>query len=223
MDQSFSDKPRRSLLVPILIALSVILFIFGIWAFNGMQTNKKSVSAANNTASQALASQKTAETKYNDLLQKPYKTFTGPNNYGTISFNYPKNWSAYVDSGGGELINAYFYPDQVPSTQSDTAFALRLELLDSDYATVVQQFSASVSQGSITSHAYVPPAMAKNASAQPGVKLDGAITQTSTGTTLQGSMVILKVRDKTLQVYTQANSFESVFDSVVLPSLTFVP
>lgn len=223
MDPQIPGRPHRNNLTIILIVLCVVFLIFGIWAFSSWQSSKQKAATASHTATAALASQKAAETKYNDLLQTPYKTFTGPSSYGTVSFNYPKNWSAYVDTAGNEPVNAYFYPDQVPSTQSDTAFALRVELLDSDYASVVQQFSANVSQGSIRSHAYIPPALAKNSAVQPGVKLDGTISQSGTGAPLQGSMVILKVRDKTLQIYTQANSYLPDFNSVVLNSLTFAP
>lgn len=217
------DKPKKPWSA-ILAGLLVLSLIFGLWAFSALQAaNKK----ANNSTSQAAAAQKSQQDalkKYNDLLKQPYKTFKGPDNYGTVTFSYPKNWSAYVDStGANEPINAYFYPDQVPSVQSGTAFPLRVELLNSDYASVVAQYTPQVTQGSISSHAYMPPAMAKNPSVQPGIRLDGAIDQSSTGTTLQGSMVILKVRDKTLQIYTQVNSNLSDFNNVVLNSLTFVP
>lgn len=202
----------------------MLSLIFGLWAFSARQATLKTANDQSAAAAAALAKQKAAENKYDTLLKQPYKVFKGPANYGTVTFNYPKNWSAYVDAASStEPINAYFYPDQVPSVQSDTAFPLRVELLDDDYATVVQQYTAQATQGSISSHAYVPPKLAKNPSVQPGVRLDGAIGQTPSGNVLQGEMVILKVRDKTLQIYTQANSNLSDFNNVVLNSLSFLP
>lgn len=64
--------------------------------------------------------------------------------------------------------------------------------------------------------------MKKVANVQPGIKLDGAIGQSQQGAQ-NGSMVIIKVRDKTLKIYTQSTSFSADFTKIILPSLTFVP
>jgi hypothetical protein len=203
--------------------LAVIMLILASVAFSGMQAAKKQSKTDAAVAASAKQQQTTAQVGYDKLLKEPYKTYTGPESFGTISFNYPKNWSAYDGGSGSEPINMYFHPDIVPATSSDTAYALRVELLNTDYASVLQGFQSQIQQGSISSHAYVPVSLAKNPSVQAGVRLDGAISQSSTGVTRQGSMVILKVRDKTLQVYTQASSYLSDFNNVVLPSLTFAP
>jgi hypothetical protein len=117
----------------ILAILFGILFVaaaaFGGWAFVNMQdyknnSDQKSAAAVEVAKkAQALELQK----KFDEDYKNPNKTYQGPVAFGTVSFNYPKTWSAYVDEGGSATpINSYYYPDKVPSIQSSTAYALRV-------------------------------------------------------------------------------------------------
>ena len=155
--------------------------------------------------------------------KSPSKTFKGPATYGSIQFKYPKSWSAYVDqSNGSSPINGYFFPDVVPSTtrnsQTPTAFALRVELVHADYDQIVKQMDSQITQGKLKAVAYVPPAMKGKSDVQTGVRFDGQIEQN-----LSGSMVVIKVRDKTLKIYTESNKYLSDFNNPVLKTLTFSP
>jgi hypothetical protein len=163
------------------------------------------------------------EQDFTEREKSPNKTFKGPATYGSIQFNYPKTWSAYVDqSNGSTPINGYFFPDVVPSTtrnsQTPTAFALRLELVDSDYDQIVKQFDSQITQGKLKAAAYVPPKMKGKTDVQTGVRLNGEIEQN-----LSGSMVVIKVRDKTLKIYTESSKYLSDFNDIVLKNLTFSP
>ncbi len=221
-----TTSPKKVITTVILAVLLVVSLFFAFWAFSGRQDYKNNVDAKISTAvTQAKADQAAADKKqYDDLLKQPFKTFTGPATYGTVTFSYPKTWSAYNDqSDQSEPLNAYFYPGEVPGVQSDTAYPLRVELVNTSYDQVVQQFSEQITQGDLTSVAYIPPKMKGVANAQPGVKLDGQIGQNSSGDPVKGSMVILKVRDKTLQIYSQTSENLSDFNNTILPSLTFVP
>jgi len=60
------------------------------------------------------------------------------------------------------------------------------------------------------------------ANVQPGTRLDGAINQTQTGAQ-NGSLVVIKIRDKTLKIYTESTDFVGDFNNVILSNLTFVP
>jgi hypothetical protein len=155
--------------------------------------------------------------------KSPSKTFKGPATYGSIQFKYPKSWSAYVDqSGSSKPINGYFFPGVVPSTvqnsRTPTAFALRLELVDTDYDQIVKQMDSQITQGNLKASAYVPPQMKGKADVQTGVRFDGQIEQN-----LSGSMVVIKVRDKTLKIYTESAKYLSDFNDTVLKNLTFSP
>src|SRR5438105_635789 len=132
---SYNSNPRggRSILTTvILIVLLVATLAFGGWAFSKMQDYKtnsdKKSAAAVEAAKKAQAAQLQAQ--FDEQSKSPFKTFHGSATYGSITFNYPKSWSAYVDTTNqSEPVNAYFHPNEVPGTQSKTAYALRLELL----------------------------------------------------------------------------------------------
>jgi len=215
---------QKSSNLPLIIVslLFVLALVFGLWAYGQMQSYK--TTASKNTAAAAASNKKAADAqaKYDTLAKAPYKTYQGSPTFGTVSFSYPKSWSAYDGSSTDEPLNAYFYPDIVPSTDSNTAYPLRVELLGTDYAEAVQQFSSQVTDGSVKASAYIPPKMKGVTNVQPGTRFDGAIGQSDNGTQ-QGAMVIIKVRDKTLQISAQSAAAVKDLDDIVLASLTFVP
>jgi hypothetical protein len=205
----------------ILIIALIAALAFGVWAFKGRQDfkkiNDKSTATAVAAAQKATTDQ--LQKQFDEQSKSPNKTYVGSPTYGTLTFNYPKTWSAYVDeSGSSEPINGYFQPNQVPGLQSNIPVALRVELLNTAYAQVVQQFNSPVSNGKLTASAYIPPKMKGVANIQPGTRLDGQIAQNQ-----QGAIVIIKLRDKTLQIYTQSPDFMADFNNTVLASLTFTP
>jgi hypothetical protein len=226
MQPSSAGRSAKSVAVIILLSVGLVgTLTFGVWAFTKMQSYKsisdETVAGIVEEAKKKQASE--LQKQFDEQSKKPYKTFKGSSTYGTISFNYPRSWSAYVDeSGSGELINGYFYPNIVPGTSGDVAYALRLELLDTKYNDVISQFKSQVTQGDITASAYVPPKMKGVANIQPGTKLKGEINS-SNGAAQHGSVVLIKVRDKTLKISTQSTDFLGDFNDVVLSSLTFVP
>ena len=223
----YSSGPGRGKSISftiLLTALLIISLVFGGWAFSKMQDYKnnsdKKSAAAVESAKKTQDAQLQAQ--FDEQNKSPNKTFHGSATYGSISFNYPKTWSAYVDtSSTNEPINAYFHPNEVPGTQNKTAYALRLELLATDYAQIVQQFSSQIQQGTLTAKAYAPPKLNGVANAQPGTLFSGQIN--SQDTTQVGALLAIKVRDKTLEISTQSADYLADFNNVILPSLSFVP
>lgn len=194
---------------------------FGYWAFTSRQdyknnSDKKSAAAVEVAK---VAHEKELRKQFDEEKKLPYKTYKGPLTYGEVSFNYPRTWSAMIDETNSSVpINGYFYPEILPPPQSKSAFALRMELLATDYASATSQYDSSIEDGLIKATTYIPPKMAAVQGVQPGLRLDGEIV-----TGFQGSMVLIKVRDKTLQISTQSNEFLKDFNETVLASLTFVP
>jgi hypothetical protein len=221
---SGSGRGRSILFTVILVLLLVGALAFGGWAFKNMQDYKnnsdKKSAAAVEAAKKAQAVQ--LQTQFDEQNKSPNKVFHGSPTYGTVSFNYPKSWSAYVDtSGSSEPINAYFHPGEVPGTQSKTAYALRLELVSTDYAQVVQQFSSGITSGKVTAKAYLPPKLSGIANVQPGTLFSGQTNNQDT--TQHGTLLVIKVRDKTLEISTQSNDYLPDFNNTVLASLSFAP
>ena len=195
--------------------------VFAGWAFMGRQdfknnSDKKAEAAVENAKKVQEADLKL---KFDEDEKKPNKTYKGSTTYGTVTFDYPKTWSGYVDeTSTSQPINGYFHPHIVPGLQSKTAYALRVELVNTDYSSIIKQHDSQIKDGTVKANAYVPPQLVGVANVQPGTKLDGALAQDTTG-----SMVIIKVRDKTLQIYTQSNDFLKDFNDTILASLTFAP
>jgi hypothetical protein len=206
--------------------LFVAAAIFGGWAFMGRQDYKNNTQAKVNTAVSAAKKVQADQLKkqFDEEAKNPNKIYQGSPTYGSVSFAYPKTWSAYVDeSGSAEPINGYFYPNIVPGIQSGLAYALRVELINNAYPQVVAQFNSQVKTGKVRASAYIPPKMVGKANLQPGTRLDGAVSTSQNGRTQQGSMVVIQVRDKTLKISTQSPEYLNDFNNSVLANLTFVP
>jgi len=208
----------------ILGVLLVLALVFGVWAFSSRQSIKTDANAKLAQADKKLAQAQAAQASADAANKTPYRSYTGPSTYGSVSFKYPKSWNAYIDqTSDTQPVEGYFYPGIVPGIQSDTAFALRIELVDNTYDSVVSQFQSDLQDGSVKASAFLPAKMKKVTGAQVGLRLTGAIAQNDDGTNLNGSMVILKVRDKTLQIYTESNNYLDDLNNIVLASLTFQP
>lgn len=217
---------KTPLIIGLLLTLFIIALVFGFWAFSGRQDFKNK--SDTKVATAVAATKKAEDAKLNqqvaEQLKKPYKTYTGSSTFGSVSFSYPLTYSAYVDtSNTSQPIEGYFQPDVVPGIQSTTAFALRVELTSTAYNQLLSQFSSNIQQGTTTTTAYVPPKMAGVKNVQPGTLLTGAVVQGQQDTAQKGAMVIIPVRDKTLQIYTESTDYLSDFNNIILPSLTFVP
>jgi hypothetical protein len=205
--------------------LFVAAAIFGGWAFMGRQDYKNNTQAKVNTAVDAAKKVQADQLKkqFDEEAKNPNKIYQGSPTYGSVSFAYPKTWSAYVDeTSAAEPINGYFYPDKVPGIQSPTSYALRVELVSATYSQSITQLNSQVKTGKVKATAYVPPKMVGKPNLQPGMKFDG-IVGTLQSHPQQGSMVIIQVRDKTLKISTQSPEYLNDFNNSVLANLTFVP
>jgi hypothetical protein len=222
-DYSFNQKTSKIPLV-IVSLLLVLALAFGIWAFGGRQDYKNNVDKKIAVAIAAAKKDQAAQlqAQFDEQSKSPYKTFNGSATYGSVSFQYPKTWSAYVNSDSNQPVNAYFFPGEVPGTDSQIAYPLRVELVNTDYSQVLQQFTSQISQGNLKASAYIPPKMKDKTNVLPGTRFDGAIGQ-SGNNDIVGSLVVIKVRDKTLQISAQTQAAVKDFDNIILPSLTFVP
>ena len=146
--------------------------------------------------------------------QKPYIKFLAPRDFGAVEFEYPKTWSAYNSKSDRTSYDVYFYPTMVPAINSDTPYALRLEVSTRSYDEVLKTFSSQVTDGSLKA---TPVKIAKDK--YDGMRFDGALSKSITN----GSAVVFKVRDKTLVLQTDSADFVKQFNEVILPSLTFLP
>jgi len=199
----------------ILILLLVSSSIFGIWAFASRQSYKNDVDkkiAEAVIVAKKQAQQEDAE-KYAKEEKLPLKDLQGPATYGSLHIKYPKIWSAYIT--GGSLINAYFQPDFLPEIGgANSLYALRVTISANQYSQEAAQFSslATGGQSKVTAYSFpqVPNAV--------GIRVDGQIIGGK-----QGSMVLMPVRDKTIEIWTESNQYLNDFNESILPNVTFIP
>lgn len=213
----------NALAVPLLVI--VLLFVgtlgFSIWAFMGRQDYKDNSDQKAAAAAQAatVATQTEDAAKFAEETKNPLKTFVGPSDFGSVTFQYPKTWSGYVIQetvAGGDLpLDGYFHPDVVPNVDLPTSvFALRVSVVSEPYSEVLESFSSLVEDGKVT----VSPYKLAKVDGVVGSRIEGELAQNK-----RGSMVIFPLRNVTLKVWTETDQYLGDFNTYVLPNLSFSP
>jgi hypothetical protein len=213
----------NALLLPVVIL--AVLFVgaasFAVWAYGGMQDykNKSDAKVATAVAADKLVVQAADAKQYAESAKSPLKTYNGPDAYGSVKVSYPKTWSAYVDTTNSSTpLDAYFHDDYVPSTQSQqSTYNLRVQVVATSYSQQMQQYASLVQTGKITAAPYALPKVPGTI----GTKLTGNILLSNPNAS--GTMVLLPLRDKTLQIWTESSSYLPDFNTYILPNLTFSP
>lgn len=218
MNKHNQDGAVNVLLIPLILASLFLIgaLAFGFWAFGERQDYKNNsdqkVSAAVVVAKQQEGVVK--DKQYAEAAKLPLKTYNGPEQFGSIALQYPKTWSAYVvvGSNGDASLDGYFNPDVVPSTDDENSmFALRLQVVDNPYSDELQDYQDNEE---VTISPYALPKLPKVI----GVRISGQIEENK-----KGSMVVLPVRDKTLKIFTESETYLNDFDNNILANLTFSP
>lgn len=190
-----------------LIVLVVGLGALAIWAYlsyTEQKTNvdgKISVAEAEAKKSQAEADEK----KFAEREKEPNRTFVGPEDYGRLTFDYPKTWSVYVakDVSKGGTFEAYFNPVSVPPVNVQTQYSLRVTIEEKDLDKVVESYQPLVKKGELRTSA-------TSSDGNNGTRLDGSFTKD-----IRGAAVIYKIRDKTVTIQTDADTFKPDFENII--------
>jgi len=196
------------------ITLFLLVSVAAVWLFLAYSEQKTDVEGKLKVAVAEAKKEQSEEDRkqYLEESKNPRLEFVGPADYGRVSFMYPRNWSAYVDKDGSDRgdYKAYLHPSVVPSVSSrESRFALRLEILNQDFDAVLKQYEQLLKKGDLTSST---PEFNGNAS----TRIDGAFTKE-----LRGSVVLMKVRDKTIRFSTDADTFKPDFQAI-LDTVKFV-
>ncbi len=207
-------------LIPLIVVtiLLVAAGSFAVWAYMSRQDYKYNTDQKV-AAAVEVAKKQTSTAKDNEFAEKeklPLKEYDGPAAFGSVVIKYPKTWGAYVNEQdrGSTPIDGYFHPVFVPGTTSKTSFALRVQVLGSDYTTALKSYESQIKIGKIKAAPYVPPKV----QSVTGMRLEGEVAPRK-----QGYMVILPMRDKTLKIWTESSEFLNDFNNNILPNFTFEP
>ena len=188
-----------------------ILFLIttglAIWAYVNYFDQKTDVDGrVSEAVSVAKKAQVDADEKeFNAREKEPYREFVGPEDYGRITFKYPKTWSVYIgkDIVNGGSYEAYLNPVTVPTVSTVQQFAIRVLIEQMDYDKSITKYDSHVKKGDLKVSSVV-------ADGTNGTRLDGNFSKD-----IRGSAVLFKIRDKTLTIRTDANTFKSDFNKLI--------
>ena len=193
-----------------IIGLSVLFVAAGsaaIWAYVNYSDQKTNVDSKVAVAV-AVAEKKQFDadfTTFQDKEKEPNVQFVGPDDYGRLTFSYPKTWSAYIarDVSRGGAYEAYLNPVNVPAVSSTTRYALRVTIEQRDYDQVLKTYDGLIKSGKLSSKV-------TDANGNSGTLIEGAFTPD-----IRGAAVIYKIRDKTVTIRTDADTFRPDFNALI--------
>ncbi len=206
----------NTLVIPfvVVVLLTIGFGVFSVWAFTNYNEQKNNVDAIVATEVEAAKKEKETELRaeFAEEQKNPNKTYISPHALGNVKIVYPKTWSAYIEERetGAIKLDGYFHPDYVPDTSSDILMALRVETSSSDYARELDSYQDEVEDG-------VLKARAVTVSGSKGTRLDGEIDDD-----IQGAIILLPLRDRTLKIWTESTNYMNDFNKIV-SKLTYSP
>lgn len=205
-----------STIIIVIISLIATAFMgLFIWAFVNYNDVKSDVDAQINYAvNEAVSSREDElEKEFAEREKEPYKTFSGPVDYGELSFKYPKTWSVYINydyTKGGDY-EAYLNPSEVNKVAKDTVNALRVSILNKSYDDVIADYEKKANSNNSN---------LKSQSITVNKTIATEYVGTIPNTSLNGYIVIFKIRDKAVILQTDAEVFKADFDKI-LSTVTF--
>lgn len=142
------------------IILIIFIFIIAAAAVGGAiycytqydELNREVLADRSIKVDNAKAEQKIQdEQNYEIRTKKTTREFTGPSDFGALTFEYPKEWNVYIadDSSTDPGFTAYFSPDYVKPLDSENQ-GLVLEINSSNYENQIKQYENNL----ISSQAY---------------------------------------------------------------------
>lgn len=188
-----------------LVLLVIVFGSFSIWAYINYTAQKQDVDSkiAEATAKAVLDQSNKDETAFSAREKEPMRQFVGPSDYGRLTFDYPKTWSAYqatdVSMGGGAIYQAYLNPILVPPVSPTTKFAVRITIEQKTYDQSLATYQQLIQKGDLKSSVYSQGNLT-------GTELVGNFNSD-----IYGTAVLMKMRDRTLTLRTDGDVFNSDF------------
>lgn len=198
-------------IVIIILALVAVTFIgLFIWMFVQYSETREDVDGQIAVAVAAAKDEqaKADEEEFSEREKYPYNTFSGPADYGQLTFEYPRTWSVYVaaDAANGGDFEAYFNPIQVNTVSKDTINALRLVIRNKSFDDVAAEYQRYLDRGNYNLKVGTITVNGTTANIYEG---------TIPNTDLNGYIVIFKIRDKTAVMQTDSVLFKTDFDKLI--------
>lgn len=198
-----------NMIAMILLGLGIFLLAgVSIWLFLQYTEQKNNVDgiAAERVATEVKKQSDKDLKEFLEREKEPNREFVGPDDYGRLTFNFPKTWSTYVDKDGKKegVFEAYLSPGFVPPVNNPSErYALRVVIENTDFDQVIKKYEPQVKKGDLRTSA-------TSSNGQNGTRFDGNFSKD-----LRGAVVIYKVRDKTVSIFTDADTFKPDFENII--------
>lgn len=197
-------QSNRALIWTVISVISMIIAVtfigLFIWMASQYDDSKKNIEGRIDAEVIQAKNQQALEleTEFENREKSPYKMFTGPSDYGSLSFEYPKTWSLYEqrDSRAGGDYQAFINPDKVPPVDGENPIAVHVMILNVSFDEYISDYESDVEDGTMT--LTIRPVGGTNANMYRG-ELDNEFI---------GIATVFKLRDKTVVIQTDANVFE---------------
>lgn len=205
-----AERGEVSGIIVAIIGLSVLVLglgSFSIWAF-------VSYSDATSDVDQKIAV-KVAEAKkeqadkdeadFTVKENKPTHTFLAPDDYCSLTFDYPKDWSEmwYLKQTNGSDFRAYLNKGFVPPVSTAQQFGLRVTIEQRDIGNVMKRYENLIQTGDLKQTSF-------SANGKEGTRLTGKFS-----TYIRGDAVVFRCRDKTIMLQTDTDIFQADFNAII--------
>ncbi|MBQ6570875.1 hypothetical protein IJI02_00825 [Candidatus Saccharibacteria bacterium] len=209
------ESPVKTILIVVLSLVSVAFIGLFIWMFTKWSDASADVESQIKSAVAVAVNEEATrlEDEFAEREKTPYSTFSGPENYGNLSFSYPRTWSLYVerDASSGGNYTAYLNPSAVGPVSSDAVFALRVDINSNTFERNISSYDSLVDRGD----------MKMSVVSINGGKSTANVYRGTLPSDNHGAVAIFAIRDKTVILQTDSTYvFGADFDRI-LSVLTF--
>ena len=202
-------KPSKKwfILTIVLGATTLVALGLGGWALYTYMQEKAAIDTTVASAEAEVRRDVVAEyeDKFLEFQKLPNATFVGPDDYGRLTFEYPRFWSVYVakDAVRGGDYEAYLNPGSVPPVSDAAQLGLRVLIEDESFERVISTYQRLVEDGDLTTKTV-------SINDETSTRFDGNFSDD-----IRGSAVVFRIRDKTVTIRTDAQTFRADFDKLI--------
>lgn len=195
------------ILLLITLAAAVTFGVLFAWKYTEWEALNMDLDGRVDAALALAVAENTAklEEEFAEREKYPYKTFAGPADYGSLSFEYPQTWSVYIarDAANGGDFEAYMNPLEVQPVSSTSINALRVTIRNQAFDTATSTYDNLVRSGRLTLSVRVIGSTTANL----------YVGELPNG--IRGILVAFKLRDKTVLLQTDAEIFSGEFYALI--------
>lgn len=196
------------LIIVCLIAAGAVIFAVSYFTkYHNLQSNYN-VEKESAVAEAVKARADADEAAFLEREKEPYNEWSGPSDYGSLSFKYPKTWSTYLDKDGsnGSDYSVYFAPSVVNNINDlSSRYALRFKIYNMQYSEYVGNLEQDVESGKLSASTFN-----EQDGQLTGIRYEGEID-----TDTVGIKVVIKVNDKTAVFRTDSENYRADFDKLI--------